>query len=77
MITIGLDEAPGRLGTLLEDVEERGEVVVICRGDRPVAELRRATRTGPLPMHPELSQVKFHEDPAAPLDSDDWPDSES
>jgi antitoxin (DNA-binding transcriptional repressor) of toxin-antitoxin stability system len=76
MITIALDEAPGRLGTLLEDVEERGEVVVICRGDRPIAELRPATPTGPLPMHPQLSRVRFHEDPVAPLDPEDWPDSE-
>jgi len=28
-----------------------------------------------LPMHPELSRVKFHEDPVAPLEPDDWPDS--
>ncbi len=96
MITIALDEAPSHLSTLLEQVEESGEVVLICRDDQPVAELRppsalagpgkASTRTeapgalavdrNGLPTHPELSQVKFHEDPVAPLDAEDWPDAD-
>lgn len=43
MITVALDEAPSHLSTLLEQVEESGEVVLICRGERPIAELRRPT----------------------------------
>lgn len=96
MITVALDEAPSHLSTLLEKVEESGEIVLICRGEQPVAELRRVSisvmpgaasrraeasdelaveRTG-LPVHPELSRVKFHEDPVAPLDAEDWPDAD-
>jgi antitoxin (DNA-binding transcriptional repressor) of toxin-antitoxin stability system len=96
MITIALDDAPSHLSTLLEQVENSGQVVLICRNDEPVAELRpptvqvepapapsRAEATDTvrvdrsrLPMHPELSRVKFYEDPVAPLEAEDWPDSD-
>ncbi len=76
MITVALDEASSRLGTLLEQVEDRGEVVLICRDDQPVAELRPTGRER-LPLHPELSRVKFNENPAAPLDAEDWPETDS
>lgn len=68
MITIALDDATNRLGTLLEEVEEHGEVVLVCRSDRPVAESRPAQR---LTMPPMLSKVTFNEEPRAPLDAED------
>ena len=92
MITIALDGAPTDLSTLLKQVEDSGEVVLFCRGEEPVAEIRPTTARGKpsaarsqasgapelgvsrLPMHPELSRVKFHEDPVAPLEAEDWPD---
>ena len=74
MITVRLEEAPSQLDSLLTRVEERGEVVLICRGEQPVAELRPAAQVNGLPMHPQLSQIKFHEDPVAPLDAEDWPE---
>jgi antitoxin (DNA-binding transcriptional repressor) of toxin-antitoxin stability system len=48
--------------------------VLICRNGRPVAELRPLPRAkDPLRVHPELSRIQFHTDPAAPLDPEDWP----
>ena len=47
MITVALDEAPSHFSTLLEQVEESGEVVLICRGEQPIAELRRPTAAEP------------------------------
>jgi antitoxin (DNA-binding transcriptional repressor) of toxin-antitoxin stability system len=51
MNTINIHEAKAKLSELLDAVE-RGEQVVICRRNRPVAELRavRAGRTTPRPI---------------------------
>jgi prevent-host-death family protein len=77
MIRVNTHEAKSRLSALLAAVEDSGEVVLICRNGRPVAELR-AVRTGrrALSKDPILSRIRFHEDPTAPLDPADWPGSE-
>jgi antitoxin (DNA-binding transcriptional repressor) of toxin-antitoxin stability system len=76
VIRVNTQEAKTRLSALLAAVE-RGEAVVICRNDRPVAELRaiQAFPKDPLAQHPELAGVVFHEDPASPLRPEDWPDT--
>lgn len=75
MRTVNVHEAKTTLSALLVEVEERGEVVVICRNGRPVAELRRVARApGRLRPHPVASRIELNEDPARPLDADDWGD---
>ncbi len=77
MITVNTHEAKSKLSALLAAVEERGEVVVICRNGKPVAEMRAvAGGRDPLQVHPVLSKISFHEDPSDPLDADDWPEGE-
>lgn len=77
MISVNTHEAKTKLSALLSAVEERGEIVVICRNGKPVAEIRPLSpKKDPLRVHPKLSQVQFHEDPKAPLGPEDWPDSE-
>ena len=76
MVSVNIHEAKTRLSSLLALVEERGEVVLICRNGKPVAELRPLAATrDPLRLDPLLSQVVFREDPTAPLESGDWPES--
>lgn len=73
VIKVSVQEAKARLSTLLAAVEERGEVVVILRNGRPVAELRSAVGArDPFQVHPVLSRVVFREDPVAPLQPGDW-----
>jgi antitoxin (DNA-binding transcriptional repressor) of toxin-antitoxin stability system len=75
VIRVNTQEAKTRLSALLAAVE-RGETVVICRNDRPIAELRPVqTVRDPIAQHPELTGVVFHEDPSAPLEPGDWPDA--
>ncbi len=77
MIQVNTHEAKTRLSALLTAVEERGEVVLICRSGKPVAELRPLDRSrDPLRIHPRLSRIEFHEDPATPLRPEDWPGAE-
>ena len=65
-----------RLSALLAAVEEQGEVVLICRHGKPVAELRAASPNAggpdPLQMHPELAATILY-DPTEPASEDEWP----
>ena len=75
MIIVNTHEAKTRLSALLAAVEERGELVRICRNGKPVAELRpiRSARD-PFRQDPRLTGVEFLEDPTAPLRPEDWPE---
>ena len=76
MMRVNTHEAKSTLSRLLAAVEERDEVVVICRNGKPVAELRRVRAYAPvLRPHPELSKVRVHGDLTEPLHPNGWPDS--
>jgi prevent-host-death family protein len=77
MITVNTHEAKTRLSALLAAVEERGELVRICRNGKPVAELRPVRRAADaLRQHPDLRRVTFNEDAMRPLAPEDWPEAE-
>jgi antitoxin (DNA-binding transcriptional repressor) of toxin-antitoxin stability system len=77
MIKVNTHEAKTKLSALLAAVEETGEVVLICRNGKPVAELRAlGTSVNPLRTHPVLSLVEFLGEPTEPLDPEDWPGSD-
>jgi len=73
--TVNMREAKAQLSSLLARVEEQGETILICRNGKPVAELRPVA-PDPLQVHPEVSRIRFHENPMAPLDPEDWPEAE-
>ena len=75
MISINTHEAKTRLSKLLTLVEEKQEIIQICRNGKPIAELKPITEIpDPLRIHPKLKKVKFQEDPALPLSEDEWPE---
>jgi antitoxin (DNA-binding transcriptional repressor) of toxin-antitoxin stability system len=79
MIRVNMHEAKTRLSELVKAVEERNEVVVLCRDGRAVAEIRRrgkkrtARRLAPDPRF----RVEFAPgyQPAEPLTDDEWPET--
>jgi len=75
--SVNTHEAKTRLSSLLAEVEEKGETIILCRNGKPVAELRpyRQVRR-PLAHNPRLAKVRFREDPTLPLDPEDWPDGD-
>jgi prevent-host-death family protein len=76
MLKVNTHEAKTRLSELLAAVEKRGEVVILCRAGRPVAEIRALQpRRNPFRKDPRLSKIVFREDPAAPLHPEDWPET--
>lgn len=77
MILVNMHEAKSRLSELVKAVEDGNEVVVLCRGGREVAEIRKRTRRTPrrdLRPDPRF-WVDFSPgyDPAEPLTDDEWP----
>lgn len=74
MLTVNTHEAKTRLSELLREVEEKGTTIVICRNNKPVAELSApaGSATNPLETDPAL-KIRLHYDPAEPLDDDEWP----
>jgi len=78
MITVNMHEAKTRLSELVKAVEDRDEIVVVCRDGREVAEIRRrpARRRGrDLTPDPRFA-IEFAPGyvPTEPLHEDEWPD---
>ena len=79
MLKVNMHEAKTRLSALVKAVEEHGEVVVLCRGGRAVAEIRRRTRrVRARNLRPER---RFHVEmapgyqPTELLRPDEWPEN--
>jgi prevent-host-death family protein len=75
--TVNMHEAKTRLSELVKAVEERNEVVVLCRDGREVAEIRRrAKRRRARTLAPDIRfRVEFAPGyrPTEPLADDEWP----
>ncbi len=78
MVHVNTLEAKGRLSELLRLVEDQGDIVVICRNGRPIAELRPVPAVvDPLTRHAHLGGIGLRAGWDAPLDPADWPDAYS
>lgn len=76
MKTLNIHETKTHLSTLLKEIEQNGESIVICRNGKPVADLTAHRRvTSRLELHPTLSKVEINYDPTEPASEDDWPES--
>lgn len=75
MIAVNTHEAKSHLSTLIADVEERGEVVWICRRGKPVARLVaiEPLQNDPFKVNPKLKPIDISGDLCEPLTENDWP----
>jgi antitoxin (DNA-binding transcriptional repressor) of toxin-antitoxin stability system len=73
MKTLNAHEAKTRLSAVLADIESKGEVYLICRSGKPIAELSPHRTTNRLSPHPVPRRIKIAYDPVEPLDEGDWP----
>ena len=76
MKTVNVHKAKTTLSAVLKDVELHGEIYLICRHGKPVADLvphEARSRTTP---HPVMKRIRVKYDPTEPLDSEDWPEEE-
>ena len=75
MIQVNTHEAKTKLSYLLAQVERSGERVRICRNGKPIALLVPIEAApDPLEQDPRLKGIRYNEDPAAPLSTEDWPE---
>jgi antitoxin (DNA-binding transcriptional repressor) of toxin-antitoxin stability system len=79
MITVNMHEAKTRLSELVRAVEERNEVVILCRDNREVAEIRarsKRRRVRDLTPDPRF-RVEFAPGyrPDEPLSEAEWPET--
>ncbi|MDB5289259.1 MAG: hypothetical protein JWL69_500 [Phycisphaerales bacterium] len=73
-ILVDSREAQNELPALLQAVMS-GRRVRISQGGKTVAELQPPSPVKDrLQMHPDLTGVKFNEDPMTPLSDEDWPE---
>lgn len=75
MKTLNIHETKTNLSSILKEIEETGERVVICRNGKPVADLSTHQPVDRLKVHPELSNIQINYDPTEPLSEDEWPES--
>jgi antitoxin (DNA-binding transcriptional repressor) of toxin-antitoxin stability system len=78
MLTVNMHEAKTRLSELVKAVEERNEVVVLCRDGREVAEIRRHVprrrrRTLAPAARLRVEYARGYR-PTEPLADDEWPE---
>ncbi|MDB5304164.1 MAG: hypothetical protein JWM97_1713 [Phycisphaerales bacterium] len=74
-ILVDSREAQCELPALLQAVMS-GRRVRISQGGKIIAELQPPfPAKNRLQMHPDLTEVKFNEDPVTPLSDEDWPEN--
>ena len=78
MITVNMHDAKTRLSELVKAVEERNEIVVLCRDGHEVAEIRRRVKRRPVRnLRPDPRfRVELAPDyqPSEPLTDEEWPE---
>ncbi len=73
MITVNTHEAKTTLSKLLTAVEKKGELVIICRNGKPIAQLvPMPKRKRRLTVDPRLKGT-IHGDLTLPIHPDGWP----
>lgn len=77
MIRVGAHGLEDDFSTLPAQAEKNVAATVCFRDVERLCELRHLVPVAdPFRPHPVLSKVVFHQDPTAPLDPEDWPESE-
>ena len=71
MKTVNTYEAKTHLSRILQEVEA-GEVYIISRNGRPIAELRRRDERSRSDIDPVLSRISIEYDPTEDLSDDEW-----
>lgn len=75
MKSVSTHEAKTHLSRILDEVS-RGEVYIITRNGKPVAELRGRSKSRRSEPHPVLSRIKINYDPVEDLSAQEWAEIE-
>jgi len=72
--TLSINEAKSGFFSVLNEIEEKGEMFVICRNGKPIANLIPHSRKSRRLPHPVMSAVRINYDPTEILSQDEWPE---
>ena len=73
MKRVNIHEAKTQFSSLVAEIEEGEERVIICRHGVPVADLVAHRPLRKMTKSARLGAVTLHYDPAEPLSEDEWP----
>lgn len=76
MKTLNITEADSNFFPVLAEIEEQGEMFIICRNGKPIADLIPHSRKSRRHPHPIMSAIRINYDPTETLDQDEWPDED-
>jgi len=76
MKTLNITEADSNFFPALAEIEEQGEIFIICRNGEPIADLVPHGRKSRRYPHPIMSAIRINYDPTETLDQDEWPDED-
>ncbi len=76
MKTITINEIDLNISSALNEIEEKGEIFIICRNGKPIANLTPHVRKNRLNPHPVMSAIKIKYDPTETLSPDEWPEED-
>ena len=74
MIALNIHETKTHLSAILAKVEKEGEIAVICRHGKPIADIVPHIRQNRSEPHPVMRKIKVDYDPTEPLSVDEWPE---
>ena len=74
MIALNIHETKTHLSAILAKVEQEGEVAVICRHGKPIADIVPHARKNRDELHPVMRKIKLDYDPVEPLSAEEWPE---
>ncbi|MDM8554552.1 type II toxin-antitoxin system Phd/YefM family antitoxin [Desulfococcaceae bacterium HSG7] len=74
MKTISINKFDSNFSSALTEIEEKGEIFIIYRNGKPIANLIPHTRKNRLNPHPVMSAIKINYDPTETLSRDEWPE---
>ena len=73
---INIYEAKASFSKLINEVENQGNTIIICRNGKPVAKLiSHKCIIDPLKQSPELKGAYFTADPCEGVSQEDWPEA--
>jgi prevent-host-death family protein len=74
MIALNIHETKTHLSAILAKVEKEGEVAVICRHGKPIADIVPHAHKNRDELHPVMRKIKLDYDPVEPLSEEEWPE---
>jgi len=76
MQMLNIHEAGIRFPLLLTEIEQNGEMFVICRDGKPIADMIPHSQKKRTRLHPIMSRINIKYDPTETLTSEEWSEEE-